>query len=181
MSKSTAFQLVDPGRPADEPPGCQSVRIARLKRPHYDAVVAMLGRCSAATLQQRFHGVTTGVPYVTRLLGHATNGIGYGAWLGSRCVGLGSLHFACDTTAELAVLIEDDWQHRGVGSALAAEIIRLARGRGLRALRAEVLADNHFIPSALARFGPVRASISCGVYTIWLDLEQPGTDTEGVA
>ena len=181
MSKTTHLQVLDTRRSAVDPADRRSVRIARLERADYDAVVAMLGRCSAATLQRRFHGITTGVPYVNRLLGPATNGIGYGAWLDSRCVGVASLHFASESSADMAVLIEDEWQQRGVGWALAAEVIGQARKRGLGSLRADILAENYFIPSALARFGPIRASISFGVYTIWLDLQQPDPDVEGVA
>ena len=180
MSKTT-LEILDGGGSADRLTNRQQVRIARLGCTDYDAVVAMLGRCSALTLQQRFHGITNGVQYVTRLLGHATNGVGYGAWLASRCVGVASLHFVNETGAEMAALVEDTWQQRGIGSALVAEIVRHARWRGLSSLRADVHGDNHFIPPALARLGPTRTSISGGVYTMWLDLEPTVAGTEGIA
>jgi N-acetylglutamate synthase-like GNAT family acetyltransferase len=180
MSK-TLLQLPDHCRSDSGPSGREPPRIARVQRADYDAILAMLGRCSKVTLQRRFHGVTKGVSYVTRLLGEATNEIGYGAWLASRCVGLASLHVTDRTSAEMAVLVEDDWQQHGVGSALVAELACHAREQGLSSLRADVHADNHFIPPALARIGPIRTSISFGVRTIWLELEGPQANTKGAA
>ena len=80
--------------------GRQRVQVARLEAADRDAVVAMLGRCSATTLQRRFHAVTDGVPYVTRLLTNVSGEIGFGAWLAGRCVGLASLHAFNRTSAD---------------------------------------------------------------------------------
>jgi GNAT superfamily N-acetyltransferase len=132
----------------------------------------MVGRCSATTLQRRFHAVTDGVPYVTRLLTNVTDELGFGAWLGGRCVGLASLHAVDQTSAEMAVLVEDEWQQRGVGSALVLALARQARQQGRRWLRADVQGDNHFIPAALTRMGRTRTSISFGIYTVWVELEE---------
>jgi acetyltransferase len=44
--------------------------------------------------------------------------------------------------AEIAIVIEDRWQGRGLGKRLLAELIAYAAGRGIRRLRAYVLADN---------------------------------------
>jgi GNAT superfamily N-acetyltransferase len=180
MSQTT-LELLVPGRSAGGLAGRQPLRIARLRGADYGPVVSMLGRCSPETLQRRFHAITDGVPYVTRLLAGASGEIGYGAWLVGRCMGVASLHVADGSSAEMAVLIEDDWQRRGIGSALVAELARQARQRGLTCLRADVRADNHFVPPALARMGPTRTSISAGVYTIWLNLERPEAHAEGAA
>jgi GNAT superfamily N-acetyltransferase len=152
--------------------GRQRVEVTPLEAAHHDAVVAMLGRCSATTLQHRFHAVTDGVPYVTRLLTNVSGEIGFGAWLAGRCVGLASLHAFNQTSAEMAVLVEDEWQQRGVGSALVLTLARYAREQGWRCLRADVQGDNHFIPAALTRMGRTRTSISFGTYTVWVELEE---------
>jgi len=151
--------------------GRQRVQVARLEAAHRDAVVAMLGRCSATTLQRRFHAVTDGVPYVTRLLTNVSGEIGFGAWLAGRCVGLASLHAFNQTSGEMAVLVEDEWQQRGVGSTLVLALTRHARKQGWRCLRADVQGENNFIPAALTRVGRTRTSISFGVYTVWVELE----------
>jgi acetyltransferase len=44
--------------------------------------------------------------------------------------------------AEIAIVIEDRWQGRGLGKLLLGDLIGYAAGRGIRRLRAYVLADN---------------------------------------
>jgi GNAT superfamily N-acetyltransferase len=44
--------------------------------------------------------------------------------------------------AELAVTVEDTWQHRGVGRELAHRLCALARDRGCDAFRVTILPDN---------------------------------------
>ena len=44
--------------------------------------------------------------------------------------------------AEIAIVIEDRWQGRGVGTRLLGELVGYAEGRGIRRFRAYVLADN---------------------------------------
>ena len=44
--------------------------------------------------------------------------------------------------AEIAIVIEDRWQGRGLGKHLLAEVVGYAADRGIRRLRAYVLADN---------------------------------------
>jgi len=45
--------------------------------------------------------------------------------------------------AEIAVLVEDAWQHRGLGRALVRMLTAEATRRGIAVLNATVLADNH--------------------------------------
>lgn len=65
--------------------------------------------------------------------------------------------------AEIAVLIEDAWQNRGIGQQLVRELAKLATRRGIGAFTGEVQADNqrmlHIIralagESALRKAGP---------------------------
>jgi acetyltransferase len=44
--------------------------------------------------------------------------------------------------AEIAIAIDDRWQGRGLGTLLLGELVRYAKGKGLRRFRAYVLADN---------------------------------------
>jgi acetyltransferase len=44
--------------------------------------------------------------------------------------------------AEIAVVIEDRWQGRGLGTLLLGELVGYAEARGIRRFRAYVLADN---------------------------------------
>jgi GNAT superfamily N-acetyltransferase len=45
--------------------------------------------------------------------------------------------------AEIAILVEDAWQHRGMGGALMRMLTGEAARRGISVLNATVLADNH--------------------------------------
>lgn len=44
--------------------------------------------------------------------------------------------------AEVAIVVADDWQGRGVGSALVAQLAAQARGHGIRHFTATMAADN---------------------------------------
>jgi ribosomal protein S18 acetylase RimI-like enzyme len=50
-------------------------------------------------------------------------------------------------TAEIAFAVADDYQHRGIGSTLAAELIADARASGIRVITALASSDN---PAAVA-------------------------------
>ena len=44
--------------------------------------------------------------------------------------------------AEIAVLVEDAWQHRGLGGELMRALVAEAAGRGITTLNASILTDN---------------------------------------
>jgi RimJ/RimL family protein N-acetyltransferase len=46
-------------------------------------------------------------------------------------------------TAEVAFVVEDDWQGRGLGGILLDAVLEAAEARGIHRFRADVLADNH--------------------------------------
>jgi acetyltransferase len=46
------------------------------------------------------------------------------------------------TEAELAIVVSDKFQHRGLGSAMLRKLVELARGEGLSRIGAEMLAEN---------------------------------------
>jgi RimJ/RimL family protein N-acetyltransferase len=145
------------------------IRIAVLELADSEALLGMLGRCSPTALYRRFHGVTDGIFYAQQVLAAAGDRDSYVAWIGKECVGLGNLH-VCDDTADVGVLIEDDWQRRDVGTALLIALVRRVRERGLHFLRAEVLDENRFALQVLARIGPAKTSLAAGSYTTLVDL-----------
>ena len=54
-------------------------------------------------------------------------------------------------TAEIALVIQDGWQNRGLGTVLLAELLAAAAARGVRRFRAHVLASNARMLALLAR------------------------------
>jgi GNAT superfamily N-acetyltransferase len=74
--------------------------------------------------------------------------------------------------AEVAITVSDDMQSKGVGKALARELERLARARGIRAFRADVLGSNATMRAILEHEGARRiASDDASVASYEIDLE----------
>jgi ribosomal protein S18 acetylase RimI-like enzyme len=57
-------------------------------------------------------------------------------------------------TAEVAVTVEDGWQHRGVGRRLTARLARRAVDHGIESFTASVLADNRPALGLLRKLSP---------------------------
>ena len=55
-------------------------------------------------------------------------------------------------TVEVAFVVQDSWQNRGLGTILFDEILRAAAGRSYRRFRAYVLADNRRMLDLITRF-----------------------------
>jgi GNAT superfamily N-acetyltransferase len=53
-------------------------------------------------------------------------------------------------TVELALVVRDDWQNRGIGRVLLRETLRVAETHGIRRFRADVIADNRRMLRLLA-------------------------------
>jgi len=67
-------------------------------------------------------------------------------------------------TAEVAFVVEDGWQDRGVGTVLFSELLAAAQLNGVQRFRAWVLADNRRMLDMIVRFADVRErSIDQGV------------------
>ena len=72
--------------------------------------------------------------------------------------------------AEAAITIVDDLQKRGIGTALAIEIERAARARGIRHIRADVLEGNSAMRGILEAAGARRVDAGETAGTISYDL-----------
>jgi RimJ/RimL family protein N-acetyltransferase len=69
--------------------------------------------------------------------------------------------------AEVAVVVEDAWQNRGVGSVLLDAVLEAGETRGIRSFTANVLADNRRMLHVLRRLGEIqRQSSENGVVTV---------------
>jgi GNAT superfamily N-acetyltransferase len=133
---------------------------------------AMLGRCSESTLFRRFHGSGATAPprYVDRLLTDPDHHRVLLARVSSDVVGVAEAHRDGSGAAELAVLVEDAWQHRGVGSRLVAALAADERRHGVGALRATVLAEDRWMVGLLGRLGPLSSQPATGIYEVEVPL-----------
>jgi RimJ/RimL family protein N-acetyltransferase len=61
-----------------------------------------------------------------------------------------------EDTAEIAFVIQDGWQNRGLGTILLDELLAAAEARGIRRFRAWVLASNARMIDLLMRYTDVR-------------------------
>ena len=77
-------------------------------------------------------------------------------------------------TAEAAITVVDDMQRKGVGTVLLVELLRAARARGIRTIRAEVLADNDTMRMILERSGATKIPAESGEGTIAYELSIGG-------
>lgn len=59
-------------------------------------------------------------------------------------------------TAEVAFVVQDDWQDRGLGTVLFSQLLAAAELNRIRRFRAWVLADNRRMLDLIERFGQVR-------------------------
>ncbi|MEZ0066282.1 GNAT superfamily N-acetyltransferase [Streptacidiphilus sp. MAP12-20] len=117
------------------------------------AALAMHERCGAQTLRQRYHGP---VGDADRYLGHLLDPR-HGQTLAvetedGRIVALAHLLWD-DETAEIAVLVEDAWQRRGIGGALVRRLTELARQAGVGSVYAVTTAANTGMIATLRTLG----------------------------
>jgi acetyltransferase len=56
-------------------------------------------------------------------------------------------------SAEFAIVVSDDWQHRGLGAVLLSDLIDAARQHGVRRMEAVTMVDNHGMLKLARRLG----------------------------
>lgn len=132
------------------------VRVRALLAEDEAAVVRMHTRCSPATTQRRyFSGMRTIPPGLLRLLMDVDGyrRIGLVAAIGSELVGVAHLDLPGDGNGEVAVLVEDAHQRRGIGGALLHRCVHAAARQEVGTMSAVCLADNVAFLQLVARCG----------------------------
>ncbi|MEV6580145.1 GNAT family N-acetyltransferase [Streptomyces sp. NPDC051582] len=136
------------------------------------AARAMHDRCSDRTLGLRYHGP---VADADRYLGHLLSprfGRTLAATTASgKLVALGHLLWDGDET-EVALLIEDDWQRRGIGSELLGRLIAMATETGCDSVYAVTQSSNTGMVAAMRGLGlPLDYQIEDGTLVITARLD----------
>ena len=142
------------------------------------AVARMHRRCSLDTIFRRY---LTAMPQLSptlqlRLLDLRLTLV---ALSGEEVVGMAHLADAAGQPTELAVLVEDAWQRRGVGRALAEAVLDVAEAEGEIALTAYTLPSSVGVHTLLRRLrggtlSPTFRHGSDGLVTVTLTLEPTG-------
>jgi len=141
------------------------------------AVVRMHARCSPTTMQRRyFSGMRTVPPALLRLLmdvdGHGR--VAFVAALATELVGVAHLDLPGDGVGEVAVLVEDAHQRRGIGATLLHSCVQAAAARGARVLTAMCLGDNTAFPSLVASCGyETTSTLADGLRQLTLTVPEP--------
>jgi GNAT superfamily N-acetyltransferase len=112
-----------------------------------DRLVRMFARLSRETVYRRFF---TLMPALEGSILKALTTVDHDrhealvVTVGDEIVALASYHRSAHdpSVADVAVLVEDAWQHHGVGRRLVRRLARLAAERGIERFHADVLADN---------------------------------------
>ncbi|HEV7906747.1 MAG TPA: GNAT family N-acetyltransferase [Pseudonocardiaceae bacterium] len=157
--------LVNTGVPAARPTAVMSddgmalvIRPGRAEDEH--AVAELHSRCSMRTLFNRYHSGMRTLPrrWLHRLLA-PPRGSAFVAQCADRVVAIGQLiHTSTPESAEVSLLVEDDWQHRGLGTALLGTLADAARAAGHRELVAWCLPAETGLMRTAARAGLVTSA-----------------------
>jgi len=78
-----------------------------------------------------------------------------------------------DGEAEMAIIVEDGWQSKGVGKSLLCRLAESARLRGIETFTAEVLGQNRRMLGLAAMFAGTSHTIEDGVYQVRMPLRAP--------
>jgi GNAT superfamily N-acetyltransferase len=134
-----------------------------LIRPYESAdgelIKAMSARLSKHSLYERFFAGTPSLPpqYLAALAkaDHHDREVLLAISAGA-VIGIAEYARACDAPdrADLAVLVADDWQRRGIGRRLVTALACLAADRGIAVFAADALVTNRSAMTAIARLWP---------------------------
>lgn len=149
-----------------------SITVRRADTTDVDAAKAMHERCSQRTLGMRYHGpVRDADRYLTHLLSPRFGRTLAVQTASGRIVGIGHLLWDGDET-EIALLVEDDWQRRGIGSELLGRLVTMAIEAGCESVYAVTQASNTGMVAAMRGLGlPLDYQIEEGTLVITARLE----------
>jgi acyl-CoA hydrolase/GNAT superfamily N-acetyltransferase len=83
------------------------------------------------------------------------------------------------TMAEVALLVQDDWQGKGIGTWLLKYLIQIAKSRKVAGFKAQVMADNR-VPLHMAHKSgyTVETTLEDGVFTVSFKFQERGETKE---
>ncbi|WP_055528177.1 GNAT family N-acetyltransferase [Streptomyces alboniger] len=153
-------------------PEGNSITLRRADTADVGAAKAMHDRCSRRTLSMRYHGpVRDADRYLCHLLSPRFGRTLAVQTASGRIVGIGHLLWDGDET-EIALLVEDDWQRRGIGGQLLRRLVSLAVEAGCESVYAVTQASNTGMVAAMRGLGlPLDYQIEEGTLVITARLD----------
>ncbi|MDF3299588.1 GNAT family N-acetyltransferase [Streptomyces tropicalis] len=134
-------------------PEGEAITVRRVDTGDLAAARAMHERCSDRTLAQRYHGPAGDTDrYLNHLLSPRFGRTLAVQTASGRVVGLGHLLWDGDET-EVALLVEDAWQRRGIGSELLGRLVALAVEAGCESVYAVTQASNTGMVASMRGLG----------------------------
>ncbi|AXL87426.1 GNAT family N-acetyltransferase [Streptomyces sp. CB09001] len=153
-------------------PEGSDITVRRADTRDVPAAKAMHERCSERTLGMRYHGpVGDADRYLNHLLSPRFGRTLAVQTASGRIVGLGHLLWDGDET-EVALLVEDGWQRRGIGSELLARLVAMAADAGCESVYAITQASNTGMVAAMRGLGlPLDYQIEEGTLVVTARLD----------
>lgn len=153
-------------------PEGSDVTVRRADTGDLAAARAMHERCSTETLRRRYHGpVGDADRYLNHLLSPRFGRTLAAQTASGRVVALGHLLWDGDET-EVALIVEDAWQRRGIGAQLLARLVSMAAEAGCARVYAVTQASNTGMVAAMRGLGlPLDYQIEEGTLVITARLD----------
>ena len=140
-----------------------------------EALRGMFCRTSSESIYRRFHLPYPEVPewMIALMLGVDHHKEALVAVTEEKVVGHAMYARLADgTEAEIAIIVEDGWQSKGVGKSLLSELARRARSRGIETFSGEVLATNRSMLGLAAMFAGTDYAMADGVCHVRMPLQR---------
>ncbi|MFE5600606.1 GNAT family N-acetyltransferase [Streptomyces coelicoflavus] len=153
-------------------PEGSDITVRRADTRDVEAAKAMHERCSVRTLGMRYHGpVGDAGRYLNHLLSPRFGRTLAVQTASGRVVGLGHLLWDGDET-EVALLVEDAWQRRGIGGELLRRLVATAAETGCESVYAVTQASNTGMVAAMRGLGlPLDYQIEEGTLVVTARLD----------
>ncbi|MFF3377156.1 GNAT family N-acetyltransferase [Streptomyces sp. NPDC002680] len=153
-------------------PRGNAITVRRADAGDLDAAKAMHERCSPRTLSLRYHGPMGDADrYLNHLLSPRFGRTLAVQTASGRVVGLGHLLWDGDET-EIALIVEDEWQRRGIGGELLRRLVSMAREANCEHVYAVTQSSNTGMVAAMRGLGlPLDYQIEEGTLVITARLD----------
>jgi GNAT superfamily N-acetyltransferase len=150
----------------------EDVAFVRAMPSDISRIEAMFRRCSVQSRRRRFFSPLPSAPggYLEEVLADRNKRHAFVVLCNGEAIGLAELHLTGPWSGVLALIIEDAYQHKGVGTAALQLLVCRARELGLRVLIADLLFENSVLLNTLRGVGEVSMSWEDGIFHVELDL-----------